>query len=105
MPTNFPDVSVSSTPKLCKASIVPLLCILVKIVLRPVAIVSADSRVVDLTAVNMAENCCRASIGSVICPADTAKTPPARRMAATRSEDSTANFLETLLRDPSTCSD
>ena len=83
----------------------PLLCIRENIVRRPVATVSAVSRVVDLTAVNMALNSFNASIGSLNCPADMAKTPPARRIAAMRSSDSTANFLETLFNEPRTLSE
>ena len=77
----------------------------VKIVLNPVAIVSALSRVVDLTAVNIPISSLRASCGPFIWPAAVEKTPPARRITEIRSSASTANFLETAFKAPRTASD
>ena len=76
-----------------------------KIVRRPVAIVSALSRVVDLTAVKRPISSLRESWGSLICPAAVEKTPPARLITEMRSSASTANLLETAFKAPNTCSD
>ena len=83
-PTNLPFKSTSSTPNCLKNSIVLGLCILVKIVRKPVAILSADSRVVALTLVNSA-------ISSFKSPPADLNTPPVRRITAIKSPASTAN--------------
>ena len=69
----------------------------VKIVRKPVAIVSADSRVVCLTAVNSA-------ISSSKSPPAALNAPPARLITTLRSEASTANEPATLLIEPSCAS-
>ena len=78
-----------------RASIVELLCILVKIVLKPVAIVSALSRVVALTLVNTAINSLRASLPSLTPLLAAAKTPPVLEIAAIISPASTAKAAAT----------
>ena len=65
-----------------------------KIVLRPVAMDSADSRVVALTDVNRA-------ISSFKSPPAALKTPPVRRITEIRSPASTANCPATALIAPS----
>ena len=70
------------------------LCILVKIVRRPVAILSAASRVVALTDVNRA-------ISSLRLPPAALKTPPVRLMVDIKSPASTANLPATALIAPS----
>ena len=66
-----------------------------KIVRRPVAMVSAVSLVVALTEVNRA-------ISSLTSPPAEANTPPVRLIAVIRSSDSTANLFETALIAPRT---
>ena len=66
-------------------------------VLKPVAIVSADSRVVARTEVNKA-------INSFTLPPADSNTPPTRRITVIRSPDSTANCLETELMASNVCS-
>ena len=66
-------------------------------VLKPVAIVSADSRVVARTEVNRA-------INSLTLPPAASKTPPTRRIAVIRSPDSTAKLLDTELMASIVCS-
>ena len=87
-------------PNSLSASTVPPLCILVKIVRKPVAIVSALSRVVARTLVNTAINSLRASFPSLTPLLAAANTPPVLCMAAIISLDSTANFAATALTDP-----
>ena len=70
------------------------LWILVKIVLKPVAIDSADSRVVDLTEVNKAMSSFRS-------PPAFLKTPPVRLITEIKSPASTANLPATALMAPS----
>ena len=75
------------------------LCNLVKIVLKPVAIVSAVSRVVARTDVNKA-------MSSSTSPPAALNAPPARLIATPISEDSTAKFAATTLifpNRPSSC--
>lgn len=104
-PMKLPFASISSILNCFRNSIVPLRCILVKIVLRPVAIVSALSLVVDRTAVKMPISSLSDCCGSLNWPADAEKTPPARRMTEIRSWDYTANFLDTAFKAPRTFSD
>jgi hypothetical protein len=66
------------------------LCNLVKIVLKPVAIVSAVSRVVARTEVN-------SEINSSTSPPAALNAPPARLMATPISDASTAKFAATVL--------
>ena len=77
-PTNFPSTSVRFTPYSFKASIVSPLCIRVKIVLKPVAIVSALSRVVARMLVNTAINSFNACVPSLTPLLAEANTPPVR---------------------------
>ena len=93
-PTNFPSSVSSSTPNDLKNSIVLGLWIRVKIVRKPVAILSALSRVVALTLVNK-------PISSSRSPPASTKTPPTLLMAAIKSPDSTANLPATALIAPS----
>ena len=90
----LPLPSVSSIFNWRKKSIVLGRCNLAKMVLKPVAIVSALSRVVLRTAVNN-------DINSVRLPPAALKAPPARLTASMISPDSTANFLDTALIEPS----
>ena len=71
--------------------------ILVKIVLRPVAIVSEDSRVVALTEV-------KRPISSSMLPPAALNAAPVLRNAKIMSSDSTANLPATALIEPSFCS-
>ena len=68
-------------------------CNLAKIVRKPVAIVSADSRVVLLTAVKREMN-------SVKLPPAALKAPPVRLIDSMISPDSTAKALDTALTWP-----
>ena len=77
------------------------LCTLVKIVRRPVAIVSALSRVVDLTLVKTAKNSFKASVPSLTPLLAVENTPPALCIAVIRSVDSTANLAATELIEDS----
>ena len=77
-PTNFPSTSVRFTPYCFKASIVSPLCTRVKIVLRPVAIVSALSRVVARILVNTAINSFNACVPSLTPLLAEENTPPVR---------------------------
>ena len=99
--TNCPVKSCKSTPNVFKNFWVLIRCIRVKMVRKPVAILSADSRVVARTDVNKA-------INSFKSPPAALNAPPVRRIAAIISEDSTANFPATALIDdnaPSSSSD
>ena len=77
-------------PSSLRLSIVSDLWIRVKIVLKPVAIVSAVSRVVARTDVNKA-------INSFSLPPAASNTPPVLLTTEIRSADSTAKLLETAL--------
>ena len=80
------------------------LCILVNIVLKPVAIVSALSRVVCLTLVNTAKNSFNAFVPSLTPLLALANTPPVRCIAEIKSLDSTAKAAATALTEPNACS-
>ena len=88
---------MSVTPNSLRASIVDPLWILVKIVRKPVAIVSALSRVVDLTLVNTAINSFNASVPSLTPLLAFAKTPPVLEIALIISPASTAKPAATAL--------
>ena len=105
IPINLPCASSKSTPNCFKKLIVDLLWILEKIVLKPAAIVSADSLVVDLTAVKIAVNSCNAWIVPLLSPAAWAKTPPVLRTTEIKSSASTANCLDTWFKEPKIASD
>ena len=87
-PTNFPSASCNSMPNFFKLLIVSTRCVRVKIVLKPVAILSADSRVVLLTDVNSAKS-------SSKLPPALSNAEPVVLTAVIKSDDSTANSLET----------
>ena len=93
-PTNLPFKSTSSTPNCFKYSIVWGRWIRVKIVRKPVPILSALSRVVALTLVNKANN-------SLRLPPDDLNTPPVLRTTSIKSPASTANAPATALIEPS----
>ena len=89
-PIKLPSKSVSDTPNCSRNLIVLGRLIRVKIVRKPVAIVSADSRVVERTAVNKARSSSRL-------PPAASNAPPARRTATPRSLASTAKLPATAL--------
>jgi len=101
-PTNLPSRSCRSTPSCLRNFNVVGLWIRVKIVLRPVAILSALSRVVDLTEVNTAISSLSCFIGLPMSPEAALNTPPVRRITDIKSSDSTANLPATALREPRT---
>ena len=96
-PTNFPSRSVNSIPNAFSDSTVSCLWIRLKIVLNPVAIVSALSRVVARTLVNTAINSLRASVPWLTPLLAAANTPPVLWIAAIISLASTANPAATAL--------
>ena len=85
---NLPSASCNSIPRALRLLIVSTRCTRVKIVRKPVAILSADSRVVALTDVNNARS-------SSKLPPALSNADPVVRTAVTKSLDSTANSLDT----------
>ena len=97
---NLPWASCNSIPKPLKNLIVLRRCILVMIVRKPVAILSALSLVVALIEVKVAMNSLRACLPVLTSFEALANTPPVRLTAAIMSSDSTANFPATALMEP-----